>query len=81
MLLDRLLGQPSDPRQALAELRKQELNFEPSRRDDYTPDNGWRRDDVRRALPAEPPGDPVPGKSWETAVASHGTMTLPSRQS
>ena len=67
MLVERLLGQPSDPRQALAELRKQELNFEPSRRDDYTPDNGWRRDDVRRALPAEPPGDPVPGKSWEIA--------------
>ena len=67
MLLDWLLGQPSDAGQALAELRTRELNFDPSRQDDYTADNGWRRDDVRRELPLEPPGDPVPGKSWETA--------------
>jgi uncharacterized protein (UPF0548 family) len=67
VLFDWLLGQPTDVREALADLRKQQLNFDPSRLDDYTPESGWRKDDVRRALPPEAPGDPVPGKSWETA--------------
>lgn len=67
MLFDRLLGQPGDAGQALEELRERDVNFDPSRRQDYTPDNGWRRDDVRQALPRESPGDPVPGKSWDTA--------------
>jgi uncharacterized protein (UPF0548 family) len=67
MLLDRVLGQPSDARQALAELRKKDLNFDPSGRDDFTPANGWHRDDVQRPLPSEAPGDPRPGGSWETA--------------
>jgi uncharacterized protein (UPF0548 family) len=48
-------------------MRKRELNFDPARQDDYTPENGWRRDDVRQALPRESPGDPVPGQSWDTA--------------
>jgi uncharacterized protein (UPF0548 family) len=43
------------------------VNFELSRLSEYTPENGWNVDDVRKALPAEPPGDPVPGGSWETA--------------
>jgi uncharacterized protein (UPF0548 family) len=51
----------------LAELRAREVNFDVSRRARYTPENGWRADDVRRALPSEPPGDPVPGGSWDTA--------------
>ena len=42
MLFDWLLGQPTNVREALAELRKRQLNFDPSRRDDYTPRNGWR---------------------------------------
>lgn len=67
MLIDRLLGQPSDPRRTLADLRERPLNFDPSRHEEYTPANGWRRDDVRRALPTEPPGPAVPGRSWETA--------------
>lgn len=67
MLIDRLLGQPSDPRRSLAELRERPLNFDPSRRDEYTPENGWHADDVRRALPPEPPGDPLPSGSWDTA--------------
>ncbi len=67
MLFDWLLGQPKDVREALADLRKRQLNFDPSRRDDYTPRHGWSSDDVRQALPPEAPGDPVPGKSWETA--------------
>ena len=69
-MLDRLLlGQPRDPRQALAELRSREVNFDVSRRTEYTPQNGWHADDVRQALPSEPPGAPTPGGSWETARA------------
>ena len=69
-MLDRLLlGQPRDPRRALAELRRRDLNFDISRRTQYTPQNGWRADDVRRALPPEPPGPPTPTGSWETARA------------
>ena len=67
MLIDRLLRQPSDPRAALAALRSRKLNFDPSRHSEYTPENGWYADDVRRALPSEPPGDPVPAGSWNTA--------------
>jgi uncharacterized protein (UPF0548 family) len=52
---------------ALAELRGRPLNFDPSRRHEYTPANGWYADDVRRELPPEPPGDPVPDGSWDTA--------------
>jgi uncharacterized protein (UPF0548 family) len=44
-----------------------EVNFDLSRPDDITPENGWNWDDVRKELPPEPPGDPVPGGSWETA--------------
>jgi uncharacterized protein (UPF0548 family) len=35
----------------LAELRARKLNFDPARRQDYTPANGWYADDVRQALP------------------------------
>jgi len=30
-------------------------------------EDGWHVDDLARELPAEPPGPPVPGGSWETA--------------
>jgi uncharacterized protein (UPF0548 family) len=52
---------------ALADLRDRPLNFDPTRRDEYTPERGWYADDVRRPLPPEPPGDPVPHGSWEAA--------------
>jgi uncharacterized protein (UPF0548 family) len=61
------LRRPSDPTRELSELRGRSVNFDLSRRAEYTPDNGWYVDDVRRALPSEPPGDPVPGGSWDTA--------------
>jgi Domain of unknown function (DUF1990) len=48
----------------LAALRELPLNFDPA--DLGGP--GWLPDDYRRPLPAEPPGPPVPGGSWETAV-------------
>jgi uncharacterized protein (UPF0548 family) len=50
----------------LADLRRRALNFDPA---DVDRRSGWRVDDVRRALPPEPPGDPIPGGSWETARA------------
>ena len=69
-MLDRLrLGRPRSLYRALAELRGREINFDVSRRAEYTPENGWHADDVRRALPPEPPGAPTPGGSWETARA------------
>ena len=67
MLVDRLLRQPRDRGNALAELRQRDINFDFSRRAEYTRENGWYADDVRRSLPPEPPGEPVPGGSWETA--------------
>jgi hypothetical protein len=66
LLSDRLRW-PSDPARKLAELRTRSVNFDLSRRAEYTPANGWYVDDVRRALPSEPPGDPLPGGSWDTA--------------
>jgi hypothetical protein len=51
---------------ALAELRGRPLNFDPA---GAAGESGWRADDVRRALPPEPPGDPLPGGSWEVARA------------
>jgi uncharacterized protein (UPF0548 family) len=67
VVIDRLLGAGMAPDEALAELRNRQVNLDLSRRVEYTPDNGWYADDVRRALPSEPPGDPVRGGSWETA--------------
>jgi uncharacterized protein DUF1990 len=47
----------------LAALAGKPLNYDP----DAVSGPGWHRDDYRRALPAEPPGEPVPGGSWEIA--------------
>jgi uncharacterized protein (UPF0548 family) len=66
LLTDRLRRR-ADPARQLAELRARDINLDLSRREEHTPDNGWYVDDVRRALPSEPPGDPVPGGSWDAA--------------
>jgi len=66
VLIDRLLGAGMDPDQALADLANRQVNFDLSRRAEYTPENGWHADDVRRTLPSEPPGEPVGDGSWET---------------
>jgi uncharacterized protein (UPF0548 family) len=52
---------------ALHELHEVDTNFDPTQHDDLTEANGWRVDDYCVALPPEPPGDPVPEGSWETA--------------
>ena len=67
MLIDRLLGAGMDPDQALADLADRQVNFDLSRRAEYTPEKGWHADDVRRILPSEPPGEPVRDGSFETA--------------
>jgi uncharacterized protein (UPF0548 family) len=58
---------PGGRERQLEKLRGRSLNLDLSRREEYTLENGWNVDDVRNALPREPPGDPVPGGSWETA--------------
>ena len=39
-------------------LRGRPLNLDLARREEYTAENGWHTDDVRRALPSKPPGEP-----------------------
>src|SRR4051812_1420093 len=48
----------------LASLAAKPLNFDPASLDGP----GWERDDYRQPLPAEPPGLPVSGGSWELAA-------------
>ncbi|WP_083950981.1 DUF1990 family protein [Actinomadura rubrobrunea] len=50
-----------------AELRHRTLNFDPARPPEKTGDAGWRVDDYRQPLPAEPPGPPLPDGSWAIA--------------
>jgi uncharacterized protein (UPF0548 family) len=54
-------------RRALAALRDLPLNFEPRPPDAYGPELGWHADALSQTLPGEPPGDPVPGGSWQIA--------------
>lgn len=49
----------------LVALQDLALNFDPATLD--AP--GWEHDKYRQLLPAEPPGEPTPGGSWEIAVA------------
>ena len=58
---------PERARARLVELRGQGLNFAPERVGLPTPEQGWHVDDLRQALPQEPPGPPRPGQSWEVA--------------
>jgi uncharacterized protein (UPF0548 family) len=54
-------------RRALDALHDKGLNFDIDRRSEFTEQNGWRIDDYRQPLPAEPPGAPVPDGSWSIA--------------
>jgi len=51
----------------LAALRGAELNFTLLPPEHYTPEHGWHADAVSQPLPAEPPGEPAPGGTWEIA--------------
>ena len=68
MKLERLLGYPGEPR-SVDDLRDRGYNFDPARLADLVAREGWHRDDRRQPLPPEPPGEPVPGGSFERAVA------------
>jgi uncharacterized protein (UPF0548 family) len=59
----RRVGLPVDRR--VESLRELGPNFDPSAR--HTPAEGWHVDDLRQALPPEPPGQPIEGGSWEIA--------------
>ncbi|SNS12593.1 DUF1990 family protein [Actinomadura mexicana] len=54
-------------RRLYAGLNELPLNFDPDQHDIRRPESGWNVDDYRQPLPAEPPGPPVPGGSWEIA--------------
>jgi len=44
-----------------------ELNFDPTKQEEFTQVNGWHIDDYKIGLPSEPAGEPVPGGAWEVA--------------
>lgn len=52
----------------LDRLRQTDLNYDPSRTENFTPEKGWRFDDHCVDLASERPGLPEPGGTWETAV-------------
>lgn len=62
-------GSLSEPeaKKLLDELHERSVNFDLEQRQDFTAANGWRIDTYHQALPAEPPGPPVPNGSWEVA--------------
>jgi len=69
MLDERLAATPRAKR-ALAALSDRSLNFDPEELREAGragSESGWHVDDYRRELPAEPPGDPVAGGSFEIA--------------
>ena len=73
-MLDEKLAATSRAQRALAGLSDRPLNFDPAdlrradgRADGAGSDCGWNVDDYGQALPAEPPGDPIAGGSFEIA--------------
>jgi uncharacterized protein (UPF0548 family) len=54
-------------RARLRRLRTTPVNYDPDAVDLEHPPAGWNVDDRCQPLPSEPPGDPVPNGSWETA--------------
>ncbi len=68
MKLERLLGHPDEPR-TVEDLRGRGYNFDPRRLDTLAAAPDWHHDKLRQSLPHEPPGDPVPGGTFETATA------------
>ena len=68
MKLERLLGFPGEPR-TVEDLRGRGYNFDPARLQEIVAEENWHHDDRRQPLPSEPPGDPVPGGTFERAQA------------
>ena len=65
---ERLLGYPDEPR-TVADLRGRGYNFDPRRLCELVARERWHHDDYRQPLPPEPPGEPVPGGTFELAQA------------
>jgi len=57
--------------------RSIELNFDPSKQEEFTQANGWYIDDYQIGLPSEPPGDPVKNGAWEIAKAIVNNYEFP----
>jgi uncharacterized protein (UPF0548 family) len=66
-VLDRRLAATARARRALGELAGRPLNFDPDALAAAGPPAGWNVDDYRQQLAPEPPGEPVPGASFEIA--------------
>jgi uncharacterized protein (UPF0548 family) len=66
MKLERLLGYPGEPR-TVEDLHGRGYNFDPRRLRQLMAAEGWHHDDRRQPLAPEPPGEPVPGGSFERA--------------
>jgi uncharacterized protein (UPF0548 family) len=54
-------------KRALDALHDKPLNFDAARIAELRTEHGWRIDEYRQPLPAEPPGPPTRNGSWETA--------------
>jgi uncharacterized protein (UPF0548 family) len=68
----RLASAPPEPlkcrtQRKLNALSSRPVNFDVSRIHEYTPENGWHRDDMIEALPFEGSGPPAAGGSWQVA--------------
>jgi len=66
-VLDRRLAATPRAQRALAELAGRPLNFDPAELEAVGARTGWHVDDYRQPLPAERPGEPVGGASFEIA--------------
>ena len=66
MLDSRLAASPRAQR-ALAQLAGRPLNFDPVDLQGAGANAGWHVDDYHQPLPAERPGEPIPGASFEIA--------------
>jgi len=66
-VLDKGLAAKARAQRALAELAGRPLNFDPATLTSAGRQTGWHVDDYRQPLPAEAPGEPAPGGSFETA--------------
>jgi len=66
-VLDRALAATPRAQRALAQLAGRPLNFDPAALDGAGPNTGWHVDDYRQPLPAERPGEPARGASFEIA--------------
>jgi len=66
-VLDRRLAATPRAQRALAELADRPLNFDPAELEAASARTGWHVDDYRQPLPAERPGEPVGGASFEIA--------------